>query len=222
MIRVILADDHELVRYGLKMVLEGDPDIQLIGEASDGQETLELIEKDAPDVLIVDIRMPLMNGLEVTRHVKKTHPDMKVLVLTMHDDSEYILKALEYGADGYLLKDTNKHEFIKAIHMVQEGQKYFSGDISSTIVNSYLHAAHRSDTPAVSTTSIAKESYQLTRRELQILGMIYEGISNKEIAEKLNKSVRTIETHRFNIMKKLEVNNITELLKKVSKEGILS
>lgn len=215
MIKVILADDHELVRHGLKMVLETDPEIKLIAEATDGQETLELVEKEEPDVLIVDIRMPLMNGLEVTQRVKKTNPNMKVLVLTMHDDSEYILKSLEYGADGYLLKDTNKHEFIKAVHLVHNGQKYFSGDISSTIVNSYLTVATRGGE-----TGRKQESYQLTKRESEILRMIYDGVPNKDIAEKLGKSIRTIETHRFNIMKKLDVSNITELLKKVEREGI--
>ena len=218
MIKVILADDHELVRHGLKMVLEADPDIKLIGEATDGQETLERIQHEQPDVLIVDIRMPLMNGLEVTQRVKKSNPDMKVLVLTMHDDSEYILKAVEYGADGYVLKDTNKQEFIKAVHMVNNGQKYFSGDISSAIINSYLNAASRKPEASVEGSA---NNYQLTRREIEILRMIYDGVSNKDIAEKLGKSVRTIETHRFNIMKKLEVNNITELLKKVDREKIL-
>lgn len=216
MIKVILADDHELVRHGLKMVLETDPEIKLIAEATDGQETLELIEKEEPDVLIVDIRMPLMNGLEVTRKVKKANPNMKVLVLTMHDDSEYILKSLEYGADGYLLKDTNKNEFIKAVHLVYNGQKYYSGDISSTIVNSYLNVAARGGEIATR----KQDNYQLTKRESEILRMIYDGVPNKDIAEKLGKSIRTIETHRFNIMKKLEVNNITELLKKVEREGI--
>lgn len=219
MIKVILADDHELVRYGLKMVLEADPDIKLISEATDGQETIELIDKEEPDVLIVDIRMPLMTGLEVTQRVKKTHPNMKVLVLTMHDDSEYILKAVEYGADGYVLKDTNKQEFIKAVHMVYGGHKYFSGDISTTLINSYLNVSARSTD---STPKGEANGYQLTRRENEILQMIYDGVSNKDIAERLGKSVRTIETHRFNIMKKLEVNNITELLKKVDREGILS
>lgn len=219
MIKVILADDHELVRYGLKMVLEADPEIKLISEATDGQETLELIEEEEPDVLIVDIRMPLMTGLEVTQKVKKTHPRMKVLVLTMHDDSEYILKAVEYGADGYVLKDTNKQEFIKAVHMVYNGQKYFSGDISTTLVNSLSATTRSTD---VSHKPEAANGYQLTKRESEILQMIYDGVSNKDIAEKLGKSVRTIETHRFNIMKKLEVSNITELLRKIDREGILS
>ena len=221
MIKVALADDHEIVRYGIKMVLEDDPEIDVIWEASDGQETLDKMKSTHPDVLVVDIRMPLLTGLEVTQQLKQQDPTIKIIMLTMHDDSEYILKSMQYGADGYLLKDTNKTEFNKAIKMVNEGQKYFSGDISTTIVNSFLSSgikpsAEKSASPLVSS------DYQLTKRENQILQLIYDGVSNKDIAEQLDKSVRTIETHRFNIMKKLEVNNITELLKKVEREGLIS
>ncbi|MFT6867300.1 MAG: two-component system response regulator DegU [Cyclobacteriaceae bacterium] len=219
MIRVVLADDHEIVRNGIKMILENEHDIEVVAEASDGQETIEVVSNMQPDVLIADIRMPMLNGLEVTERLKKSHPHIKILVLTMHDDSEYILKSLQVGADGYLLKDTGKQEFIKAIHMVNDNQKYFSGDISSTIVNSYLKAGISSG-PTASDTELAND-YQLTRREKEILQSIYDGTPNKEIAEKLVKSVRTIETHRFNIMKKLEVNNITELLRKIDREGLL-
>lgn len=218
MIKVALADDHEIVRYGIKMVLEDDPEIEVIWEASDGQETLDHMKESAPDVLVLDIRMPLLNGLEVAQRLKQADPKVKIIMLTMHDDSEYILKALQYGADGYLLKDTNKTEFNKAVKMVNNGQKYFSGDISTTIVNSYLNSG--GNLPESLPTSGTGQDYQLTRREKQILRMIYDGESNKDIAEKLNKSIRTVETHRFNIMKKLEVNNITELLKKVEREGL--
>jgi len=219
MIKVALADDHEIVRYGIKMVIEDDPELQVIWEASDGQEAVEKMKKTTPDVLIADIRMPLLNGLEVAEKLKKDDPNTKIIMLTMHDDSEYILKALQCGADGYLLKDTNKTEFNKAVKMVSSGQKYFSGDISTTIVNSYLNAGVPSPKPS-GTPETQVNDYQLTKREKQILQLIYEGIPNKDIAEKLSKSVRTIETHRFNIMKKLEVGNITELLKKVENEGL--
>lgn len=218
MIRVALADDHELVRRGIKMILEDDPEIQVIWEASDGQEAIDKMESEHPDVLVVDIRMPMLTGLEVTRKLKQSDPTTKIIMLTMHDDSEYILKSMEYGADGYLLKDTSKGEFNKAIRMVQNGQKYFSGDISSTIVDFYLHNGIKADTNRGSNELL---DYQLTKREKEILKLIYDGVSNKDIAEELSKSVRTIETHRFNIMKKLDVSNITELLKKVERERIL-
>tara|TARA_Y100001980_G_C14556906_1_gene353231 strand:- start:118193 stop:118864 length:672 start_codon:yes stop_codon:yes gene_type:complete len=221
MINVALADDHEIVRHGIKMVLEDDPEIHVIWEASEGEETLEKFEKNQPDVLVVDIRMPLLNGLEVTRKLKSQDPRVKIIMLTMHDDSEYILKALQYGADGYLLKDTNKAEFNKAVKMVYSGNKYFSGDISTTIINSYMANGHVPSETATPNQA-SENDYQLTKREKQILKLIYEGVSNKEISETFNKSIRTIETHRFNIMKKLDVNNITELLKKVEREGLIN
>ncbi|MEM0940200.1 MAG: response regulator transcription factor [Bacteroidota bacterium] len=214
MINVALADDHEIVRNGIKMLLEMDSEIQVIWEASDGEETLKKINTNKPDVLIADIRMPLKNGLEVASDLKE-RPDIKVIILTMHNESEYILKSLEYGADGYLLKDTSKSEFIKAIKMINGGQKYYSGDISNTIINSF--------TPQSTDKVSAGEpkEYPLTKREKEILKLIYNGVGNKEIADQLGKSIRTIETHRFNIMKKLEVNNITELLKKVESEDLI-
>ena len=221
MIKVALADDHEIVRYGIKMVLEDDPEIDVIWEASDGQETLDKMAEEAPDVLVVDIRMPLLTGLEVTQKLKQDDPSVKIVMLTMHDDSEYVLKSMQFGADGYLLKDTNKTEFNKAVKLVNSGQKYFSGDISTTIVNSFLGGGNTAPNAEVAVETMIAQDYGLTKREKQILNLIYEGVSNKEIAEKLDKSVRTIETHRFNIMKKLEVNNITELLKKVEREQIV-
>jgi len=215
MINVALSDDHEIVRNGIKILLETDPDIQVIWESADGEEAIQKVTENPPSVLIADIRMPKKNGLEVALTLKNQE-DVKVIMLTMHNESEYILKAIEYGADGYLLKDTNKSEFIKAVKMVSQGQKYFSGDISNTIIQSYTNQ----EQPAVSNPQSNPDNYQLTKREKQILKMIYDGISNKEIAETLNKSVRTIETHRFNIMKKLEVSNITELFKKIENESL--
>lgn len=220
MIKVALADDHEIIRNGIKMVLENESQINVIWEASDGQETLDKMNEMQPDVLIVDIRMPMLNGLEVTQKLKQKDPSIKILVLTMHDDSEYIIKSLEYGADGYILKDTNKIEFIKAVKMVNDGQKYYSGDVSTTIVN-YLSNPKATLATNQGQSKNDHKDYQLTRRELEILKMIYDGVPNKEIAEVLGKSVRTIETHRFNIMKKVEVNNITELLKKVEREKLV-
>ncbi|HCX22517.1 MAG: DNA-binding response regulator [Flammeovirgaceae bacterium] len=221
MIKVALADDHEIVRYGIKMVLEDDPEIEVIWEASDGQETIDKMHESTPDVLVADIRMPLLTGLEVTQQLKQEDPTLKIIMLTMHDDSEYILKSVQYGADGYLLKDTNKAEFNKAVKMVNSGQKYFSGDISTTIVNSIMSGGAIPTTKEV-VSPVASQDYGLTKREKQILSLIYDGVSNKDIADKLDKSIRTIETHRFNIMKKIEVNNITELLKKVDREGLLN
>jgi len=213
MIEVAIADDHEIIRSGIQMVIEDDPEIKVVWQSSDGQETIDKIKKHTPDVLVLDIRMPILNGLEVAQKLKETNPkSLKIIMLTMHNDSEYILQSLQFGADGYLLKDTSKTELNKAIKAVNSGQKYFSGDISNTIVNSYLTMnSGQKSTPS----SNEKPDYKLTKREQEILDLIYEGVPNKIIAERLNKSVRTVETHRFNIMKKMGVKNITELLKKV-------
>lgn len=220
MIKVALADDHEIVRDGIKMVLENDPKIKVIWEASDGKKALKKVQEALPDVLITDIRMPEITGLDLVKLIRDKNLSLKIIMLTMHDDSEYIVKSLQYGADGYLLKDTSKSEFTKAVKMVHDNQKYFSGDISTTIVNSL----YNNQQLELKNTEISNEiqfDYQLTKREKEILLLIYEGDSNKDIAEKLAKSIRTIETHRFNIMKKLEVSNIAELLRKVEREQLV-
>ncbi|PIB35371.1 DNA-binding response regulator [Reichenbachiella sp. 5M10] len=220
-IKVILADDHIIVRNGIKILLESNGDVEVIAEASNGEEALEKARLLQPDILISDIRMPIMTGIEATAKLKEFAPNTKALILSMHDDEEYIIKSIESGASGYLLKDTTKEEFSKALHAVIEGQKYFSGDISNILVNSYLNIK---DGKPVSTNSrnTIEHDYHITKREKQILQLVYEGNSNKEIADKLSKSVRTVETHRFNIMKKLGVTNITELLRKIDAEPYIT
>lgn len=218
--KIILADDHEIVRNGIKMLLESEGDLQVIDEVSNGQEAIDKVNQLNPDILIVDIRMPVMNGIETTRKLTQAHSPTKVLVLSMHNDEEYILQSIDSGAYGYLLKDTNKLEFIKAIKMVAKGEKYFSGDISSILVNSYLNTK-KAPTTFVSPSSTSPASYDLTKRERQIYKLLYQGVANKDIAEKLQKSIRTIETHRFNVMKKMGVNNVVDLLRKVETDPTL-
>lgn len=215
-IRVILADDHVIVRNGIKILLESEGEVEVIAEASNGKEAIDLVKQLKPDILISDIRMPVMNGLEATAALKAISPETKTLILSMHDDEEYIIKSVESGASGYLLKDTTKEEFVKALKSVLEGHKYFSGDISDVLVDGYLKKSNRSFSNASGASSA--RDYHITKREKQILQLVYQGRSNKEIADDLGKSVRTIETHRFNIMKKLEVGNITELLRKIDAE----
>ncbi|MEQ6118598.1 response regulator transcription factor [Reichenbachiella sp. MALMAid0571] len=213
-VKVVLADDHEIVRNGIKTLLESEGEIEVLGEASNGIEAIEKVLELKPEILILDIRMPLMNGIEATAKLREVSPDTKVLILSMHDDEEYIIKSAESGASGYLLKDTNKQEFIKAISTIKSGDKYFSGDISNILVNNYLNIKKGNISNKNSNSSDVTD-YGITKREKQILNLIYNGVTNKDIAEQLGKSVRTIETHRFNIMKKLGVGNITELLRKV-------
>jgi len=215
-IRVVLADDHEIVRNGIKILLESEGEMQVVGEASDGREALKECEDKHPDILIVDINMPNMNGIETIRQLKSHSPSTKALVLSMHEDEEYILQSVEVGAMGYLLKGSSKQEFLKAIHSVQKGEKYFAGDVSAILVQHYLSMKNRGTTAAPAAT--VGTGSLLTRREKEILNLIYHGKSNKDIAERFDKSVRTIETHRFNIMKKLEVGNVLELMRKIDKE----
>jgi two-component system, NarL family, response regulator DegU len=217
-IKVVLADDHEIVRNGIKILLESEGDLEVVGEASDGQEALDECKTKQPDILIVDINMPKMNGIETIRQLKAYSPSTKALVLSMHEDEEYILQSVEMGATGYLLKGSNKQEFLKAIHTVQKGEKYFTGDISNILVQHYLNLRNKTTT---SPTPQETGDNALTKREKEILSLIYKGESNKDIAEKLDKSVRTIETHRFNIMKKLDANNLAELLRKIDGDASL-
>ncbi|MBB3698040.1 response regulator [Flammeovirga yaeyamensis] len=214
-ISVVLTDDHVVVRNGIKLLLENSHEINVIGEGANGLEALELCKKLTPDVLVIDIRMPVMNGIEATSKIKEYSPNTKVLILSMHDDSEYILDAAEKGASGYLLKDSNSDEFLKAIKTVHEGKKYFSGDISKVLVESYLNIKNN-NTPSPKPETKEVASIDLTKREKEILKYVAAGKSSKDIASILNKSVRTVETHRFNIMKKMEVKSAVELIAKLN------
>lgn len=217
-IKAILADDHAVVRSGIKSLLESEGDIQVVGEADNGQEALQQVATHHPDIAILDIRMPVMNGLEATQKISEAENNVKVLILSMHDDEEYILQSVECGAAGYLLKGSSKEEFLKAVRTVYAGERYFSADVSRVFVNNYLNRKPSVDpVPATQT----QNTYDLTKREKQILRLLFEGVGNKEIAEQLNKSIRTVETHRFNIMKKLGVNNVVELIKKIEEEPTL-
>ncbi|OHX66042.1 response regulator transcription factor [Flammeovirga pacifica] len=214
-ISVVLTDDHVVVRNGIKLLLENSHEINVIGEGANGQEALDLCRQLQPDVLVIDIRMPVMNGIEATSKIKEYSPNTKVLILSMHDDAEYILDAAEKGASGYLLKDSNSDEFLKAIKTVHEDKKYFSGDISKVLVESYLNIKNNSSTTSTTPKKEAA-SIDLTKREKEILKYVAVGKSSKEIASTLNKSVRTVETHRFNIMKKMEVKSAVELIAKLN------
>ncbi|UJH89643.1 response regulator transcription factor [Antarcticibacterium sp. 1MA-6-2] len=210
-IRIVLADDHVLVRDGIKALLEDENDIEVIDEASDGLEALEVVKRSLPDVLVVDIRMPGLTGIEVVRKVREENLNLKTLILSMHDSEEYVLQSVQVGADGYLLKGASKDEFLKALHKVADGGKYFSGDISSILVNNFAKVnAGLEQKP----TETVDDPFNLTKREIQILTLVMDGKSSKEIGEELNISKRTAEVHRFNLMKKLDVKNLIELTNK--------
>ncbi|PWG06008.1 response regulator transcription factor [Polaribacter aquimarinus] len=219
MINVVLADDHVLVRNGIKALLEDQTGITVIDEASNGKEALEVIAKNKPDVLIVDIRMPEMNGIEVVAKVNKNHADVKTLVLSMHDSEEYVVKSIQAGADGYLLKGASKDEFIKALTKVASGGKYFTGDVTAIIMSNFVNGNTNNSIEPL--TEAPKElPFKLTKREKQILSLVLELKNNKDIADELKISKRTAEVHRFNLMKKLEVKNLMELTNKAKEYNL--
>jgi len=215
-IRVVLADDHVFVRDGIKSLLENEANIEVVGEAIDGADALEVVAKNKPDLLIVDIRMPHLTGIEVVEKLRGENNDVKIIMLSMHESEEYVLKSIKAGADGYLLKGSSKEEFLKALHTVAAGGKYFSGDISSILISQLTN----SSTSLEPKQSLADEM-MITKREKEILNLLLSGKGNKEIAEALDISKRTAEVHRFNLMKKLKVKNLMELSNKATEYSLL-
>lgn len=211
-----MADDHVLVRKGIKSMLELDTEIKVVGEASNGKEALQVAKELRPDILVLDIRMPEMTGLEAAALLDEFAPGTRAVILSMHDSEEYVVQALRAGAYGYLLKDTDKEEFIRALKQVHGGHKYFSGAVSHVLASQLLNAR-----PYLSSRAPVEDVYHLTKREKEILRMVIDGKHNKEIADSLGKSLRTIETHRFNIMKKLGVNNAVDMVNKSVKENLV-
>nr|WP_315203626.1 response regulator transcription factor [uncultured Flavobacterium sp.] len=210
-IQVVLADDHVFVRDGIKSLLENEANITVVGEATDGLEALILIDELKPDLLILDIRMPNMTGIEVVEQLRSKNNLVKIVMLSMHESEEYVLKSIQAGADGYLLKGSSKEEFLKAVHTVSNGGKYFSGDISSILIGQLTNPSLIAEPKQ----SLGEEQV-ITKREKEILKLLLSGKGNKEIAEALDISKRTAEVHRFNLMKKLKVKNLMELSNKAS------
>lgn len=215
-IRVVLADDHVFVRDGIKSLLETEENIIVVGEATDGLEALTEVNDKKPDLLIVDIRMPHLTGIEVVEKLRSQNNSVKIIVLSMHESEEYVLKSIRAGADGYLLKGSSKEEFLKALHTVANGSKYFSGDISSILINQLTNGS-----PIAAPKAILAESMMITKREKEILTLLLSGKGNKEIAEALDISKRTAEVHRFNLMKKLQVKNLIELSNKAKEYSLI-
>lgn len=214
-INIVLADDHVLVRKGIMAMLESDNDINVVGEAGNGNEALASAKALHPDILLLDIRMPEMSGLEAAAKLRNYAPGTKAVILSMHDSEDYVIEALNAGAYGYLLKDTDKAEFIKALKQIHAGSKYFSGAVSNVLAKLARPQATAGSAPS------KNDSYHLTRREKEILRKVVDGQHNQDIADSLEKSVRTIETHRFNIMKKLSVNNAVDMINKAIKENLI-
>ncbi|OUL36645.1 DNA-binding response regulator [Nostoc sp. T09] len=211
LIRVLLADNHTLVRAGLRALLQNIEGIQVIAEAGDGREALGLIAEHQPDVVLMDIAMPEMNGLEAAAHVVKEFPQVRVIMLSMHANEEYVLQALRIGAMGYLLKDAGISELEVAIRAICQGETYLSPAVSKHVVANYLQRV--SDESSSLT--------QLTSRQREILQLIAEGRSTKEIAELLYISVKTVETHRMQLMKRLDIHDVAGLVRYAIRMGLV-
>lgn len=208
-IKVLIADDHEILRFGISTFLSSAENIEVVGEASSGEECIELFKEKKPDLCVLDISMPGMNGIETTKAIREIDPDVKVLILSMHIDKAILDQVLEAGINGYLLKDTEKTELLHGIESIAKGQQVFSDPIQKLITKSYLNGGR---TPHDSITS----------RELEVLQLIVEGYSSKLIADKLNISPRTVDTHRGNIMQKLNIPNAAGLVRYAMENDLVS
>jgi DNA-binding NarL/FixJ family response regulator len=207
-IRVMLADDHAVVRHGFSMILAAEPDMEVIAEVSNGREALEVGEKLKPDVCVMDVTMPELNGIEATRRLSAASPKTRVLALSMHKDSVYVREILRAGAKGYLLKDSSPKDFLKAVRTVAVGRGFLSPEVSETVLDDYRkHVTNPIDL--------------LTSREREVLQLIAESKTNKEIASALNLSVYTVEAHRGRIMEKLNLHSIGEIVRFAVRNGLI-
>ena len=203
-IRVMLADDHGIVRTGIRYLLEHQPDIEVIGEAADGREAVRMAEELKPGVVVMDVAMPRLNGIEAAAQIVKHDPNVRVIILSMHDDEEYLVRALTAGVKGYLLKDTAQLDMVRAVQSVAQGRAFFSPAIAQKLAEDY--------TRQLQTKGLADSYDLLTEREKEILQLLAEGKSNKEAATVLNVSPYTVETHRTHIMQKLSLHNTAEIV----------
>jgi len=211
-VRVLLADDHTLVRAGLRKLLESIPHLEVVGEANDGLALLALVEQLRPDLVLMDIAMPGLNGLEATARLLKTWPETKVVILSMHQSEEYVRQALRNGAVAYLLKDAAPAELDIAIKAVQRNETYLSPAVSKGVVSDYVQRLRGEESP----------SAQLTPRQREVLQLIAEGHSTKEIARRLDLSVKTVDTHRSQLMRQLDIHEVAGLVRYAMRIGLIS
>jgi len=213
-IRILLADDHTVVRDGLRALVEKQPDMAVVGEAADGRDTIRMAEEQTPDVIIMDIAMPNMNGIEATRRITASNPQTAVLILSMHQDESYVLRSLKAGARGYLLKESVRSDIIEAIRAVSQGRSFLTRKVSRILQEDYVREMERRG---------LEDSYDLlTDREREILQLVAEGRTNKEAATMLNISLTTVETHRTHILQKLNLHSVPELILYAVRKGIIA
>lgn len=214
-ITVGIADDHAILRQGLESLIKQEHDIEVVGEASNGHETLELVETKRPDILILDIAMPKLNGIEVTKRIKGKFPNTKIIILSMYDNQEYIYELFSCGVYSYLLKESVASDLISAIKTVYKGDFYLSPSISKKIITGFLQIGQEGN------IGRPQSSKNLTNREREILQLIAEGYSSREIAEFIKTSIKTVNAHRNNLMKKLKIHRKSELIKYAIQNGII-
>jgi two-component system response regulator NreC len=212
-VRLLVADDHKIFRQGIKKLLEEEPDLQVVGESADGRETVKKATELKPDVILMDIAMANLNGLEATKQIKKVLPETKVIMLTMHKNEEYVLQSFQAGASGYILKEGAVEELVSAIRSIYQDKSFLSPTVSKTLVDAYLRKMEtgKTETPFD----------LLTDREREVLQLIAEGYTNREVAKQLFISVKTVEAHRAHIMQKLNIHDIAKLVKYAIQKGLV-
>lgn len=214
MIRILLADDHGIVRQGTRSLLEKEPDLEVVGEAEDGRAAVDMTESLVPDIVVMDIAMPQLNGLDASARIVRRHPDIGVIILSMHEEEDYLVRALTAGVRGYLLKDTAQKDLVRAVRSVAEKKAFFSPAIAQMLIEDFTRQMQRKG---------VADSYELlTEREREVLQLLAEGRSNKEAAAILEVSPYTIETHRNNLMQKLNLHNTAEIVLYAVRKKIIS
>jgi two-component system response regulator NreC len=212
--RIVIAEDHTILREGLCTLLSSQEDLQVVGEAGDGREAIRLVENLTPDLILTDLSMPKMNGVEAIREIRKRIPQTKILALTVHKTEEFILEVLQAGADGYIPKDASSNELMMAIRSVLMGKRYLCPSVSKVVIEGYLESRR--------TTKVSTPWDTLTKREREILKLIAEGHKNKEVADYLYISVKTVEKHRANLMKKLDLHSAAALTAYAMERGLVT
>ena len=214
-IRLILVDDHLLVRTGIANILSGEPGFEIIGEAAEAKEMFDLLKKSLPDIAVLDIALPGMSGIEITKKLHNDYPGIRILILSMHTSEEFIFNAINSGARGYLPKNTSRKELIEAIYAIHRGEEFFAESISNVILKSYIKKAR---------TNLPEDDNNeglLSKREIEVLRLFAEGMTNQEIADKLFISIRTVESHKNHIMARLELKTTVDLVKFAIRNNIV-
>jgi DNA-binding NarL/FixJ family response regulator len=211
-VRILLADDHAMLRDGVRMVLEAHPGFEVVGTADNGAEAVALAHSLQPDIAVLDVAMPELNGLDATREIRACCPETEIVILSMHEGEDYLREALRAGAAGYVLKRAAAKELVGAIQAVQRGESYLDPALTRTLISDYVRKVDRTDLPADA----------LTERELEVLKLVAEGLTNRQIAAKLDISIKTVQSHRANLMDKLDLHDRTELVRYAIRRGLIT